>query len=89
MSVIRAASSTASPPSGFTVGFDNSSNPEATVIRVVGEDQPGLLMQLTGIFSLLDLAVVSANIQTLEGGYVEDVFLVTTSDGNKVITSAQ
>lgn len=46
-----------------------------------------MLMALTGVFSYLDLQVISASIKTAESGEITDEFIVQTSDGGKVQTS--
>lgn len=67
--------------------FDNEEDPEATVIRVSGQDKSDLLMALTGAFNSLDLRVCSASISSMDNGAVMDVFHVTDSHDEKVIAS--
>ena len=43
-----------------------------------------MLMALTGVFSYLDLQVISASIKTSDAGEVTDEFIVQTYDGSKV-----
>ncbi len=52
-------------------------------MRFSGENAWDLLMQVTGVFSALDISVSSANINT-EEGQVFDEFRVTCNNGDKV-----
>lgn len=66
------------------VEFDNDEDPDATVIRVSGQDKSDLLMALTGAFNSLDLRVCSASISSTDDGAVMDVFHVTDMQDKKV-----
>lgn len=57
----------------------------STVVRVRSPPGKNMLMALTGVFSYLDLQVISASIKTAESGEVTDEFIVQTSDGGKVL----
>lgn len=69
---------------GLCITLDNSADDEATVLSVSGQDQSGLLMQLTGALSALDLKVVAATVETTGDGQVLDMFRVKDPSGSKV-----
>jgi [protein-PII] uridylyltransferase len=54
-----------------------------TVLEVATPDRPGLLANIGAVFVAQNVALQAAKIQTL-GERVEDVFFVTTSDGNSI-----
>jgi len=60
-------------------------NSNSTVVRVRSPPGKNMLMALTGVFSYLDLQVISASIKTADSGEVTDEFIVQTSDGGKVL----
>lgn len=59
-------------------------NTNSTVVCVRSPPGKNMLMALTGVFSYLDLQVISASIKTAESGEITDEFIVQTSDGGKV-----
>lgn len=70
---------------GLLVEFDNEEDPDATVIRVTGQDKTDLLMALTGGFNSLDLRVNSASISSNnDEGRVMDVFHITTASDQQI-----
>ncbi|WP_082666260.1 [protein-PII] uridylyltransferase [Aureimonas sp. AU4] len=77
----------AKPSASFTVApridIDNDLSGQLTVIEVEGLDRPGLLADLTGAISDLNLDIRSAHISTF-GEKVVDVFYVTDLLGLKV-----
>ena len=75
-----AAEGASSKGYNLTIEFDNSADPEATVITVSGQDHTDLLSQMTGAFNSLDMVVISATISTDGNGQVLDVFRVTEYD---------
>ena len=54
-----------------------------TVLEVATPDRPGLLANIGAVFVAQNVSLQAAKIQTL-GERVEDVFFVTTSDGNSI-----
>ena len=44
-------------------------------------------MALTGVFSFLDLQVVSASIKTGDAGFIHDEFVVQSQDGSIVCST--
>jgi [protein-PII] uridylyltransferase len=66
------------------VVIDNSASQEQTVIEVHALDRPGLLFDLAGGLSDLDLDISSAHIATF-GEKAVDVFYVTDASRKKVI----
>lgn len=75
------ASSAASPLANT---MDIKDDGDVTVITVTASDQGGLLMGLTGVFSALDISVLTASIRTQDDGTVSDEFRVQTRDGEKL-----
>lgn len=70
--------------SGLMIEFDNSSDPEVTIVTITGPDQHNLLLRLTGALNSLGLTVVSASISSSDDGTVFDVFRITNSNDQKV-----
>ena len=70
--------------SGLMIDFDNSTDPDATVMTITGPDQHNLLLRLTAALNSLGLNVVSASISSSDDGSVLDVFRVTNSEDQKV-----
>ena len=68
------------PPSNVTCEDKNNS----TVVSVRSPEGKNLLMALTGVFSFLDLQVVSASIKTSDSGFILDEFVVQSADGSSV-----
>jgi [protein-PII] uridylyltransferase len=69
------------------VTIDNSLSKRFTVVEVSGLDRPGLLFDLTTIFSKLELNIGSAHIATF-GEKAVDVFYVTDFAGAKVTSAS-
>ncbi|KAL4522614.1 hypothetical protein Ndes2526A_g01021 [Nannochloris sp. 'desiccata'] len=67
-----------------SVTFNHEASPDGTVINIFGQNQPGLLMQLTSVFMANDIIVNSANITTEDDGSVCNIFCVTDPEGNKI-----
>ena len=57
-----------------------------TVLEIATPDRPGLLANIGAVFVAQNVSLQAAKIQTL-GERVEDVFFVTTSDGNSISDS--
>ncbi|MEX6505708.1 [protein-PII] uridylyltransferase [Jiella sp. M17.18] len=70
------------------IKLDNEISNQFTVIEVEGLDRPGLLSDLTGAISDLNLDIRSAHISTY-GEKVVDVFYVTDLIGTKVTSTAR
>lgn len=68
----------------FEIEFDNSTDRDSTVIRLTGQTRSDLLHILTGAFSSQGLSITSAVIRSSRQGVVQDIFKVTTADGDKV-----
>jgi len=66
------------------VSLHNDSETQTTVLQVTTPDRPGLLAQLTHIFSRFELIVYNAKISTL-GERVEDTFYLRDKD-NRPLT---
>ena len=76
----RATAVSTSPPVNVTC----TDNRNSTVVSVRSPPGKNMLMALTGVFSYLDLQVISASIKTSDAGEVTDEFIVQTHDGSKV-----
>ncbi len=70
------------------VGIDNTLSDRYSVIEVSGLDRPGLLFDLTGAISDLNLNIASAHVATF-GERAVDVFYVTDLTGQKILTSGR
>lgn len=70
------------------VSVDNTLSNQLTVIEVEGLDRPGLLSDVTGAISDLNLDIRSAHISTY-GEKVVDVFYVTDLIGTKITSESR
>ena len=65
---------------------EGRNNPELGISEFVlitrAQAKPGLIMQVTGVFAALGLAVLNAQIMTLADGTVLDIFSVNDSDAD-------
>ncbi|NJM40362.1 MAG: ACT domain-containing protein [Anaerolineae bacterium] len=79
------ASSENNTPSGKGVvyGIDNESSEIYTRISVNGENRPGLLSAITGVFASMGVDVRKAEVAT-QGSSVDDSFYVVDAEGNKI-----
>ncbi|XP_024539781.1 ACT domain-containing protein ACR3 isoform X2 [Selaginella moellendorffii] len=68
------------PPS---VVIDNTSCPDATLIKVDSKNKHGILLEVVQVLTDLDLAISKAYISS-DGGWFMDVFHVTDQLGNKL-----
>ena len=68
--------------------IDNSLSRRYTVVEVTGLDRPGLLRDLTGSLSKLNLNIGSAHIVTF-GEKAVDAFYVTDLTGQKINSPAK
>lgn len=68
------------PSSNVTCMDKNNS----TLVSVKSPEGKNLLMALTGVFSFMDLQVVSASIKAGDSGFIHDEFVVQSQDGSIV-----
>lgn len=65
------------------VSIDNQSS-EYTVVRVTGQNHPGLLTAVTGLFRDLGMDVLKADVSTM-GDEVDDSFYIVDVEGKKIV----
>ena len=70
------------------VTVTNETDNQHTTIEIVSLDRPGLLAEIGSIFVALSLQLESAKITTL-GERVEDIFYVTSMDGDAIANNAE
>lgn len=81
---VEAQEQTTTSGAPFEIEFDNSTDRDSTVIRLTGQTRSDLLHILTGAFSSQGLSITSAVIRSSRQGVVQDIFKVTTADGDKI-----
>ena len=82
---ISASSENNTPDGKSSVVYtiDNASSELYTRISVNGENRPGLLSAITGVFANMGIDVRKAEVST-QGGKVNDTFYIVNPDGNKI-----
>lgn len=81
---ISASSENSTPPDKSVVySIDNDASEFYTRISVNGENQPGLLSSITGVFANMGIDVRKAEVAT-QGNVVNDSFYVVDNNGNKI-----
>ncbi|MFV1997970.1 MAG: [protein-PII] uridylyltransferase [Acidiferrobacterales bacterium] len=75
-------------PVKTSVSFAQSANGRHTIIEVVAQDRPGLLHQIALALRVCHVRLVGAKIATY-GERAEDIFFVTTPEGELITKSAQ
>eukprot|EP00892_Ulva_mutabilis_P012207 jgi/Ulvmu1/9359/UM050_0111.1 len=69
------------------VSIDNQSS-EYTVVKVTGQNHPGLLTAVTCLFRDLGMDVLKADVST-SGDAVNDAFYIVDVDGKKIVGSSE
>lgn len=69
------------------VSIDNESS-EYTVVKVTGQNHPGLLTAVTGLFRDLGFDVLKADVSTT-GDEVDDAFYIVDVEGKKIVGAAE
>lgn len=69
------------------VSIDNDSS-DYTVVKVTGQNHPGLLTAVTGLFRDLGMDVLKADVSTT-GSEVNDAFYIVDVDGKKIVGATE
>lgn len=82
---ISASSENNTPDGKSSVVYtiDNQVSELYTRVSVNGENRPGLLSAITGVFANMGIDVRKAEVST-QGGKVNDAFYIVDPDGNKI-----